>query len=73
MKRRGGGRHGLKRPDGDGLEAVQAANRAWREQSPMTYDWRQSAGLEPVLPVQVSRPYGASAVGWLRVSSPAAL
>jgi SAM-dependent methyltransferase len=46
MKRRGGGLHGLKRSDTDTLEAVQAANRDWWEQSPMTYDWRQSAGLE---------------------------
>lgn len=35
-------------PKTTGLDAVQAANRAWREQSPMTYDWRQSAGLKPV-------------------------
>jgi 2-polyprenyl-3-methyl-5-hydroxy-6-metoxy-1,4-benzoquinol methylase len=47
IKRRGGGLHGLKRSDSDGLEAVQAANRAWWEQTPMTYDWRHSAGLEP--------------------------
>jgi 2-polyprenyl-3-methyl-5-hydroxy-6-metoxy-1,4-benzoquinol methylase len=46
MKSRGGGLHGLKRSDADPLEAVQAANRAWWERSPMTYDWRQSAGLE---------------------------
>ena len=42
-----GGRHGAKRADDDPLEAVQAANRAWWEQSPMTYDWRGSPELEP--------------------------
>jgi hypothetical protein len=47
MKRRGGGLHGLKRPDSDGLDAIQAASRAWWERSPMTYDRRQSAQLEP--------------------------
>ena len=46
MKRRSGGLHGLKRSDADPLDAVQAANRAWWERSPMTYDWRGSAGLE---------------------------
>jgi SAM-dependent methyltransferase len=50
MKRRGGGLHGLKRSGSDGLEAVQAANRAWWERSPMTYDWRHSAHLEPGSP-----------------------
>jgi len=42
-----GGRHGAKRADHDPLEEVQAANRAWWEQSPMTYDWRGRAELEP--------------------------
>lgn len=50
MKRRGGGLHGVKRSRTDTLEAVQAANRAWWEQSPMTYDWRGSAGLAPGSP-----------------------
>lgn len=48
--RRRGGLHGPKRSQTDALEAVQAANRAWWEQTPMSYDWRQSTGLEPGLP-----------------------
>lgn len=40
-----GGRHGGKRLDGQPLDAVQAANRAWWEDSPMTYDWRAASNL----------------------------
>lgn len=47
MSRRSGGRHGNKRHSDDTLEAVQAANRAWWEATPMTYDWRVGAGLQP--------------------------
>ena len=45
-----GGRHGEKRHRGDPLADVQAANRAWWEANPMTYDWRQGAGAEPGSP-----------------------
>lgn len=46
MTRPSGGRHGDKRHSDDSLEQVQAANRAWWEASPMTYDWRQGGHLE---------------------------
>lgn len=45
MRRPGGGRHGEKRRRDDPLVDVQAANRAWWEASPMTYDWRADGGL----------------------------
>jgi SAM-dependent methyltransferase len=49
-RRRSGGLHGLKRSAADPLEAVQEANRGWWERTPMTYDWRASARLEPGSP-----------------------
>lgn len=49
-RRRGGGRHGAKRSERDSLETVQAANRAWWEQTPMTYDWRSASAIEPGTP-----------------------
>lgn len=42
-----GGRHGAKRANSDPLDVVQAENRSWWTENPMTYDWRDSAGLEP--------------------------
>lgn len=36
------GAHGTKRQISDPLAAVQAENRAWWEQTPMSYDWRSS-------------------------------
>jgi 2-polyprenyl-3-methyl-5-hydroxy-6-metoxy-1,4-benzoquinol methylase len=42
-----GGRHGAKRTSADSLENVQAANRAWWDETPMTYDWRDGAELRP--------------------------
>lgn len=41
----GGGRHGGKRTEADSLDAVQAANRAWWTENPMTYDWTGASQL----------------------------
>ena len=47
MSRPRGGRHGDKRRREDSLVDVQAANRAWWEANPMTYDWRAAGGPPP--------------------------
>lgn len=46
MSYRKGGTHGNKRLDDQSLEAVQVANRAWWEETPMTYDWGGASGLQ---------------------------
>lgn len=45
VKYQRGGTHGAKRLDGQPLESVQAANQAWWEQTPMSYDWDNVSGL----------------------------
>lgn len=42
------GSHGTKRLDNEALDQVQVQSRQWWESTPMTYDWRRGAQVEPL-------------------------